>query len=383
MQEKRPRSKCISRRLFFFLPRISSGADLFSCRFVRCVIARRVAPCIARWLARRCYGPLHSHVAVGSRPGRSLRPPEPYHGAYAGQEDEGGDAAHDAPTGGLRGRFVDLLDGPGVAVGLDDDVGAEADVEEGDQQVGILLGGAQDVLLLHDEPGGNAPDPQQDVVGDDVDGDLGALELREQRYVRADVVAAVHQGDHGDLQDTPHASGLAGPGRGPILRACARAVAREQQAAALPEPEQDGQQAEEADRFGGEHQRHGVADHADDHDDREPGVLADGDLDGRQSRAGGRLGEERHEHEYIVNIRHREGRARLAQGRPELHGVLSAARIIVEDGIRQLADLYAFFFLSSIGVGHGGRNGMLARGRYARRGNQAPAIFRAGCRYLI
>lgn len=223
---------------------------------------------------------------------------------------------------------VDALDRPRVAVRLDEDKHAEAHVEKRDELLGVALGEEEDMALLHDEPRGEAPDADEDVKDDDVDGDFGAAGLGEEGDVGADVVAAVDEGDGGDFEYDAHARGVCHLQFSSvaisvtiiIVAVVAVKVATEEQINQTPPTQQHREKAQEPNRLRRQGQRYAKANHADDGYRGEPDILTNGDVKRRHAIVGGRLGEKGDEDKDVVNVGGGKGAARRSDGGPELHG---------------------------------------------------------------
>src|SRR4051794_36144334 len=69
----------------------------------------------------------------------------------------------------------------------------------------VLLRNEENVLLLHNQKSDHKQQPEEYVIRDDVDGDLGAFRLREERSLRPGVITAVHKRDTGNFNYAFHA----------------------------------------------------------------------------------------------------------------------------------------------------------------------------------
>ena len=134
------------------------------------------------------------------------------------------------------------MDGPWIAGRLNNDVYAEAHVEEWYSHAHIFLNHKYDMLLPHNQVRDKAPSSEQDVVYDNVYGYFCSLRLREQRYVCPDIVSPVHHSNRGDFEYSFH------PGDIGLLWFF---FLTEEEIEQLPDSQENWQETKESNRFRG------------------------------------------------------------------------------------------------------------------------------------
>lgn len=209
---------------------------------------------------------------------------------------------------------------------LDNDKDAEPHVQERDELFRVFCRYHQNVFLLHDEPGGQAPDANANVKDHHVDCDFGAARLREQRNVCPNVVAAVDECNRADLDNDLDARRVRHLKMLPVFFLIVVAARGQEQVEQRPEAQQHGHEAEKANGLGGQREGDAETNHADNSDGGKACVLAEGDVERRHAPVGGRLGEEGDKDEDVINVGGGKGAARRADGLAEMHGRREAGR---------------------------------------------------------